>query len=52
MYKLLLLPIIGLITLIFFTWSAFSLDAVFFNKLLVCAFILVLVFIGRLRASK
>jgi arginine exporter protein ArgO len=52
MNKSILLPVMGMSTLIFFIGISWINNHVFLDKLLLCGFILTVIFIARLREIK
>ena len=49
--KSILLPIMGMLFLLMFIIFAYIQDSVFLDKILVCSFILTIVFIARMRCK-
>lgn len=49
MSKTVILPIIGMIVLVFFVTLSYMRNQIFLDKLLLCSFILTIVFIAKMR---
>ena len=49
--RTIILPTLGLVTLIFFIGLSYLTNNIFFEKLLICGFILFIVFIARIRET-
>lgn len=49
--KSIILPIIGLLITVFFIGMSYLMNGILFNKLLVCGFILLVIFVARIREA-
>ncbi len=47
--KSIVLPIVGMMVLILFNIISYTQDSIFFDKIMICSFILSVVFIGKMR---
>ena len=51
MSKSIILPVIGLATMVFFIGLSYTKNSIFLDELIICGFILSIIFIARIREA-